>query len=147
MYKKIRGGILLLNFHCLVVQVLLTLRESSTSNKRQSTLKTKDPVTKKIRGKEWSVLKYMCLTNRGIYWSKFVSSRGNRQVCAKNKIQLIPYSKSSHCNVFVCCNDKKIISLTTVIQIVRNKKCIEFIISVRLKGGCLYLGIIHNKIN
>lgn len=107
-YKQIHGSITLLDFRRSVTQGLLTLRELPKSNKRQSTStpKNKGPATKR-RGKEWSVSKDVRLTNRGIHWPKFVTNRGRCEVCAINGIQSRLYSKCSHCNVFLCCNDKK----------------------------------------
>ncbi|KAJ8879242.1 hypothetical protein PR048_019848, partial [Dryococelus australis] len=45
--------------------------------------------------------------NQGIHWPKFVKERGRYEYCSVNNTQSRPHSKCSHCNVYLCCNEKR----------------------------------------
>ncbi|XP_046685568.1 piggyBac transposable element-derived protein 3-like [Homalodisca vitripennis] len=78
-------------------------KRNSAGSPRQQTA----AAPKKRKTLEYSVSKEVRLGNRGIHWPKFYDTRGRCEVCSKEKIESRPYSKCDHCNVFLCCNDKK----------------------------------------
>lgn len=62
----------------------------------------------KRRKTGFSTLKDVHLGNHGVHWPTFVPNRGRCEVCSMKKVQSKPNSKCSHCNVFLCINEKKI---------------------------------------
>lgn len=111
-YKERHETIPLLEFRRLVVQGLFAQKEVPTPSRQYLFQKRQIPEekkeSKKGRGKQYTVLKDVRLTNRGIHWPKFVGSRGRCEVCSLTyQMQSRPYSKCTTCNVFLCCNDKK----------------------------------------
>lgn len=84
----------------------LISRKSTTLGRRKVSMEN-DPGPSKRRKTQYSVSKDMRLANRGIHWPQFVQNRGRCEVCSKNKIQSRPSTKCSHCQVFLCLNEKK----------------------------------------
>lgn len=111
-YKERHEKLPLLEFRRQVVQGLMAQKEIPTPSRAhlfQKRQQTEDiQVTKKRRGKQFSVSKDVRMNNRGIHWPKFTGSRGRCEVCSFTyQLQSRPFSKCSTCNVFLCINDKK----------------------------------------
>lgn len=78
-----------------------------SQKRKTSTDNTAKAGPSKRRKSEYSTIKDVRLGNRGIHWPTFVENRGRCEVCSLKKIQSKPHSKCSHCNVFLCVNEKK----------------------------------------
>lgn len=94
------------DFRRSVTQGLMTMKDVSQKRKT-STDNTAKAGPSKRRKSEYSTIKDVRLGNRGIHWPTFVENRGRCEVCSLKKIQSKPHSKCSHCNVFLCVNEKK----------------------------------------
>lgn len=92
--------------------VALGLMSQTDVNCKKGSLKrsSKSPQqpSNKRRGKEPSVPNDVRLGNLGVHWPTFTEGvRARCEMCAMKQIQSRPYSKCSHCGVYLCCNDKK----------------------------------------
>lgn len=94
------------DFRRSVTQGLMTMKDASQKRKT-STDNTAKGGPSKRRKSDYSTIKDVRLGNRGIHWPTFVENRGRCEVCSLKKIQSKPHSKCSHCNVFLCVNEKK----------------------------------------
>lgn len=109
-YCQVEEKISLLEYKRCVTNGLMSQQNLTVDTrmlKRRSLNDDSPQCSKKRRGKKESVSKDIRLGNLGIHWPKFVDARGRCEMCSINKVQSKPYSKCSHCNVFLCCNDKK----------------------------------------
>jgi len=107
-YCKLFEKVSVLEFRRNVSMGLLTFSSKNRGPKRKSVTSPKEqPVSKKRKTSNFSIPKEVRLANRGVHWPKFIETRGRCEVCAKNKIESRPYSKCDHCQVHLCCNDKK----------------------------------------
>lgn len=89
-----------------VTQGLMTMKDTNQKRKTSTDSITKGGSSKR-RKSDYSTIKDVRLGNKGIHWPKFVENRGRCEVCSMKKIQSKPHSKCSHCNVFLCVNEKK----------------------------------------
>lgn len=92
--------------------VALGLMSKIEVNSKKGSLKrtSKSPqqLSNKRRGKDPSVSNDVRLGNLGVHWPTFTEGvRARCEMCAMKQIQSRPYSKCSHCGVYLCCNDKK----------------------------------------
>lgn len=94
------------DFRRSVAQGLMTMK-NLTKKKRASKDNISSPCSNKRRKIDFSTLKDVRLGNRGVHWPVFVERRGRCEVCSMNKVQSKPHSKCSHCDVFLCLNEKK----------------------------------------
>lgn len=109
-HGQMNEKISLLEYKRCVTLGLLTQKDLPVDKRSLSRKSNNDEpaqCTKKRRGKGESVSKDVRLGNLGVHWPKFVETRGRCEVCSINKIQSKPHSKCSHCNIYLCCNDKK----------------------------------------
>lgn len=77
----------------------------SVKNKRSSKSPKHKLVSKRRKG--FSVSRDVRLSNRGVHWVKFADRRGRCEVCSMKDIQSKPNTLCSHCQVFLCMNEKK----------------------------------------
>ncbi|XP_052751521.1 piggyBac transposable element-derived protein 3-like [Galleria mellonella] len=91
-----------------IAQGLMSMKDIKDNKKKRL---SKDPVLSpgpsKRRKTGFSTLKDVRLGNRGVHWPTFVPNRGRCEVCSMKKVQSKPHSKCSHCNTFLCINEKK----------------------------------------
>lgn len=99
------------DFRYSVTQGLMTMKDASQKRKTSADNSTKSGPLKK-RKSDYSTMKDVRMDNGDLHWSTFVENRGRCEVCSLKKIQSKPHSKCSHCHVFLCVNEKKIILLT-----------------------------------
>lgn len=98
-----------MKFRRIVVQGLINKKELPTPVRGlfQKKMKENKSANNKRRGEKWSVPNDVRFGNRGVHWTKYVDERGRCEVCSMNKIQSKPRSKCTHCNVYLCSNEKK----------------------------------------
>lgn len=110
-YKELNGLISLLEYRRILSQGLITQKELPTPTrgmfKKKVSPDCNAKINKKRRGKKFSIPDEVRFGNRGIHCLKFDKLRGRCEVCAMGNIQSRPHSKCTHCNIFLCANEKK----------------------------------------
>lgn len=107
-YKQMFNDISVLEFRRLVSNGLITYKNPKGRKRSfDQTPSTSPTICPKRRKTEYSVMKDIRLTNKGVHWPMFVENRGRCEVCSKKKIQSRPHGKCSECRVFLCLNEKK----------------------------------------
>lgn len=101
-YTTLFNKISVLEYRRSVVQGLLTNQSLKTKNSPAQKQKNN-----KRRKTGFSVSRDVRTGNTGIHWPCFVKERARCEVCSSKAIESRPHSKCSHCNVFLCCNEKK----------------------------------------
>lgn len=96
-----------IDFRRSVAQGLMSMKDIKDNKKRLSRDSVPSPGPSKRRKTGFSTLKDVRLGNRGVHWPMFVPNRGRCEVCSMKKVQSKPHSKCSHCNIFLCINEKK----------------------------------------
>lgn len=105
-YCQLFEKITVLEYRRMISQGLISMKY--LQKRKRSLNQSVSPMEpKKRRKQEYSVSKDIRITNRGIHWPKFIDKRGRCEVCSNKKIQSRPHSKCSHCNIFLCINEKK----------------------------------------
>ena len=95
-------------FHHSITQSFVTLSKQPKVGRPLS--KPSHGLAKKRRKVSYSVPDSIRLQNIGAHYVIYKSERRRCKVCSKRSIQSRPHSKCYMCNVFLCCNEKKICS-------------------------------------